>query len=213
MQEDIDQILIPRQAIAKRIDQLAKVIANDLQFTPAPGSDLGNEPRASASGASSPAPATPEITIIPILTGSIIFVADLIRRLPLRLRIRLVSVSSYAGPTTSSRGARLQQDLTNLPPSLAGSFVLLIDDILDSGQTLTLASQLIGARQPAQLRTCVLLRKNRPQAMAFPVDYVCFDIPDQFVVGYGLDYNGYYRNLPDIVTLKPALLQASAEHA
>jgi hypoxanthine phosphoribosyltransferase len=147
-----------------------------------------------------------EVTLVPILTGSIIFVADLIRCLPLRMKVRLMSIQSYPGKATTSRGAQVQDELTHLPASLAGAHVLLIDDILDSGRTLTLASELLRARQPRSLRTCVLLRKRRPTALAFPVDYVCFDVPDEFVVGYGLDYNGYYRNLPDIVTLRAEVL-------
>jgi len=153
------------------------------------------------------------VTIVPILTGSFIFVADLIRQLPLRLRIRLISVSAYPGAATSSRGVVVQHELTNLPNQLHGAHVLLIDDILDSGRTLHAAAQAIRQRQPASLRTCVLLRKQRPQAMAFPVDYVCFDIPDEFVAGYGLDFNDYYRNLADIVTLKPHVLRREVAHA
>jgi hypoxanthine phosphoribosyltransferase len=143
---------------------------------------------------------------VPILTGSIIFVADLIRCLPVRMKIRLLSMQSYPGAATASRGAKVQSELTHLPASLAGAHVLLIDDILDSGRTLTLAGELLRARGPRTLRTCVLLRKQRPAALAFPVDYVCFDVPDEFVVGYGLDYNDYYRNLPDIVTLRSEVL-------
>ncbi len=150
----------------------------------------------------------PALTIVPILTGSIVFLADLIRYLPLYMRIRLLSISSYPGRATTSRGAMVREELSTLPASLAGSHVLLIDDILDSGHTLTLARDLLAQRHPASLRTCVLLRKRRPEAMACPVDYVCFDIPDAFVVGYGLDFNDYYRNLPDIVTLRPEVTDA-----
>jgi len=148
-----------------------------------------------------------EITLVPILTGSLIFVADLIRHMPLRMRIQLVSISSYRGSTTLPRAAQIERGLTDLPESLAGRHVVLVDDILDSGQTLGLAREMLLQRDPASVRTCVLLRKRRPEALACPVDYVCFDIPDTFVVGYGLDYNGYYRNLPDIVTLKPHVLR------
>jgi len=97
----------------------------------------------------------------------------------------------------------VRRELTNLPATLEGRHVLLIDDILDSGQTLCMAVDLLRSRQPASLRTCVLLRKDRPEARQTAVDYVAFEVPDTFVVGYGLDYNDYYRNLPDIVTLRP----------
>ena len=139
---------------------------------------------------------------MPILTGSIIFLADLIRRLPLPMQIRVMSVTSYPGTATSSKGASIEAALTKLPEDLSSNHVLIVDDILDSGNTLRLVKQTIEQRNPISLRTCVLLRKKIPSAMSFDVDYVAFDIPDEFVVGYGLDFNDYYRNLPDIVTLK-----------
>ena len=192
MQADIERVLIDRETIAKRIDAVAARIAADLAAEQAVGDDAL------------------EITIVPILTGSIIFLADLIRRLPVRMQIHLLSISSYPGRATTTRGATVREALTSLPESLAGAHVLVVDDILDSGNTLRLVTDLLAQRRPATLRTCVLLRKDRPAARAFEVEYVCFDIPDAFVVGFGLDYNDYYRNLPDIVTLRPAVL---SEHA
>jgi hypoxanthine phosphoribosyltransferase len=195
MQGDIDQVLIPREEIAQRVRRVAEQITADL---------VGPDP---AGDGAFGGPERVQITLIPILTGSFMFVADLIRHLPLYMRINLVSVSSYPGASTASRGARLNEALTSLPESLAGQHVLVIDDILDSGSTLRLVNELLARRRPASLRTCVLLRKRRPQAMAVPVQYVCFDIPDAFVVGYGLDFDGYYRNLPDIVTLRPHVIE------
>lgn len=183
MQKDIERILIDRHTIANRVREMAEQITSDFQR------EADN-------------PGEPEITIVPILTGSFMFVADLIRDLPLRMQIRLISVSSYPGTATTSKPAKIGSDLDDLPASLAGSHVLLVDDILDSGQTLKLVSELLSQKNPASLKSCVLLRKQRPQAMQQPVDYVAFDIPDEFVVGYGLDYDDYYRNLPDIVVLK-----------
>jgi len=188
MQGDIERVLIDRHAIAKRVEELARQITHD--FTTATGGGDTNE-----------------ITLVPILTGSIIFLADLIRHLPLRMQIRVISVSSYPGASTTSKGAIMQQQLSNLPENLSGMHLLVIDDILDSGQTLKLVTGVLQKKQPATMKTCVLLRKQRPEAMAYPVDYVCFDIPDQFVVGYGLDYNDYYRNLPEVVTLRPEVIK------
>ncbi|NJL31948.1 MAG: hypoxanthine phosphoribosyltransferase [Phycisphaerales bacterium] len=188
MQADIERILLDRDTLARRVHDMARQITADL-VGPA-GHENFRE----------------ELTLIPILTGSIIFVADLIRHLPLRMRIRLISVTSYPGSATTSQGAALEQSLCSIPSDLTGAHVLVLDDILDSGQTLRLVCDQLRNRHPASLRTCVLLRKDRPQARAFPVDYVGFDIPDDFVVGYGLDFDGYYRNLPDIVTLRPHLL-------
>lgn len=187
MREDIARVLFDRSTIARRIEALAKEIIRDFHLPP-PGSSH---------------PELAEITLVPILTGSVIFLSDLIRLLPNRMKIRLISVSSYPGSSTVSKGAHLRQDLTTLPDSLEGAHVLVIDDILDSGNTLRLVTGLLREKKPATLKTCVFLRKQRPEAMAFPVDYVAFDVPDEFVVGYGLDYNDYYRNLPEVVTLRP----------
>lgn len=207
MQADIDRILIDRQAIADRVRTLADKITRDHC------GHWPNDPKAAeaeASGMSGRVPAqVPDITLVPILTGSFIFVADLIRHLPVMVKIGLLSISSYAGTATTSRGTTMRDELTHLPASLEGKHVLLVDDILDSGRTLALATEILAERKPASLRTCVLLRKRRPEAMAFHADYVAFDIPDEFVVGYGLDFDDYYRNLPDIVTLKPEVVEAA----
>lgn len=194
MQKDIDQVLIDRQRIAERVRAVAAELVEDLAHD-------------------SPSEDELDLTIIPVLTGSLIFLADLIRQLPLRMRIHLVSISSYPGVSTSSKGTTIREGLTDLPESLRGHHVLVVDDILDSGKTLTLVRDLLEEYEPASLRTCVLLRKQRESAMAFPVDYVCFDIPDQFIVGYGLDFNDYYRNLPDIVTLRPEVIARAKESA
>jgi hypoxanthine phosphoribosyltransferase len=197
MQRDIERVLIDRHAIARRLDELAAQLSRDYA-DPAraslPGGD--GEPL--------------ELTLVPILTGSIIFVSDLIRRLPHRMKIRLISVSSYPGATTVAKGIRLREELTTLTGSLDGAHVLVVDDVLDSGGTLRLVTDLLREKRPASLRSCVLLRKDRPEARAFPVDYVCFEIPDEFVVGYGLDYNDYYRNLPDVVTLRREVIAAAS---
>lgn len=187
MNGDIERVIIDRHAIAQRVKELASTIAGD----------LGSQDQPLPKG----------LTLVPILSGSFIFVADLIRHLPLLMRIRMLSIVSYPGPRTTSRGARMQSELTHLPHTLQNTHVLLIDDILDTSNTLRLAVDAIQHRQPAALRTCVLLRKQRSSALQFPVDYVAFDVPDKFVVGYGLDFNGYYRNLPDIVTLKAEVLE------
>jgi len=185
--KDIDKILITRDRIDARVKELGKQIVADLEEE----TSCGENQHAC------------EIVLVPILTGSIIFLADLIRAMPLKMRIRVISVSSYSGKTTKSRGAQLAGEI---PPDVRGSHVLVVDDILDSGKTIRLVRKLIEAREPASLRTCVLLRKQIPEAMETPCDYVGFDIPNEFVVGAGLDYNGYYRNLPDICTLKPEAL-------
>jgi len=191
MHEHVESVLISRQDIAERVAATAHQITDDLS-RPVAG---GGADRTDAAA----------LTIIPILTGSIIFVADLIREMPLPMQIHLVSVTSYPERSTLSRGAQLRRDLTQLPASLDGADVLIIDDILDTGRTLALVRELVAERNPRSLRTCVLLRKQLPGIDRVPVDYVCFDIPDAFVVGYGLDFNNCYRNLPDVVTLRPEI--------
>jgi hypoxanthine phosphoribosyltransferase len=184
MRGDIDRILIPRERIAARVRELAGHITAD--FMAADGS--------------------PEITIVPILTGAMIFCADLIREIPITLRIGLITVSSYPGRTVSSQGAQV---IARQLEDVRGRNVLLLDDILDTGNTLRLVAPLLKEMGAAAVRTCVLLRKDRPSARSFAADYVGFEIPDEFVVGYGLDFNNNYRNLPEIVTLKPHVLEAA----
>lgn len=179
MDRDIDRILIPQKRIAARVRELAGDIIAD--HTP---------PRM---------PGEPEITIVPILTGAMIFCCDLIRRIPLAMKIGLMTVSSYPGASLRTQGSQvLGQQLGDV----RDRHVLIVDDILDSGGTIRAVVPMVQSLGAASVKTCVLLRKDRPAAKETPVDYVGFEIPDEFVVGYGLDYNNYYRNLPDIVTLK-----------
>ena len=151
-----------------------------------------------------------KVVLVSVLTGSIVFVADLIRQLPLKLSLGLVAVSSYPGTSMESKGAMMRSEL---PRDLAGKHVLVVDDILDSGQTLDVLGKLIWEQKPASLRMCVLLRKPGKAKVAVKVQYVGFDIPDEFVVGYGLDYDGFYRNYPEIATLRPEIATLRAEGA
>jgi len=188
MYADIQHVLIDRRRIARRVRELAREITADLC---PPGCRQPDEDL--------------ELTLVPILTGSIIFLADLVRQLPVRMKLRLISVNSYPGPATRSQGVRLQRALSNLPASLAGQQVLVVDDILDSGHTLQAVTRLLQRRGPKWVRTCVLLDKKLP-GRKVAADYAGFAIPNKFVVGYGLDFDDHYRNLPDIVTLKPRVI-------
>ncbi len=180
MQHDLERVLISQGQIAKRLDELADEIADSC---PEPDSEL---------------------LIVCVLSGAIVFVADLIRRLPIKMRIGLVTVSSYSGKTTESRGASLTQPLH---VDAAGRHVLIVDDILDTGRTLRLVQSELAAQRPVSLRTCVLLRKLGVERDGVEADLVGFDIENVFVVGYGLDYDGHYRNLPEIAVLKPHLYE------
>ena len=140
-----------------------------------------------------------ELTVVAVLTGSLIFLADLVRHLPVRMRLDVASVCSYPG-----KAVRAQEAEFRLAPTidLEGKDVQIVDDILDSGRTLGLLKQRLEAMGAADVRSCVLLRKRRPDVPGRPeADFVGFDIDDEFVVGYGLDYDHLYRNLPDLCVL------------
>jgi hypoxanthine phosphoribosyltransferase len=188
MHSDIDRILIGKDQIARRVAELAAEITADH---------------------SPPVVETDEVTIVPILTGAMIFCADLIRQIPIAMKIGLITVSSYPGKSVTSQGPQLAE---NRIGDLRGRHVVVVDDILDSGQTLALVVPMLKKSGAASVKTCVLLKKDRQGArdgksdVDVQADYVGFQIPNEFVVGYGLDYNDYYRNVPDIVTLKMHVL-------
>lgn len=188
MHRDVARVLIPQEQIARRVRELARQITIDFQSDPTAAGDPPGE-----------------ITIVPVLTGAMIFCADLIRHIPIAIRIGLLAVSSYPGRSVRSQGSQiLGQQLGDL----TGRHVLLVDDILDSGETVRMVKSLLQEAGAYAVRSCVLLRKDRPAARDVHVDYVGFEIPDEFVVGYGLDFDNYYRNLPDIVTLKAEATRA-----
>ena len=179
IEDDIARILFTREQIEDRVRSLAAEIAAVYN-----GRERG-------------------LTLVPILSGSIIFLADLIRELPLRMKIALVQVSAYPGQTTTALEPRVVVDLCG---DVAGRHVLVVDDIFDTGRTLRKVHALIAARQPASLRTVVLLRKPSKAPPDVKVDFVGFDIDDLFVVGYGLDYDNHYRNFPHIGVLRAELM-------
>ncbi len=143
-----------------------------------------------------------EITVVAIINGAILFTADLLREIPNPIRLDCVRVSSYREGTKSRGKPKL---LHSLALDLGGRHVLLIDDILDTAKTLTFVVDLIKTMRPASVRTCVLLDKRGRREVDFEADFVGFQIPDKFVVGYGLDFAERYRNLPCIGVLKPSL--------
>ncbi len=174
--EDVERVVVPSAAIAARVHALAQSIGEDYSH------------------------ADDRLTVVPVMTGSLLFAADLVRALPQpRMRLQLATVASYGGTATASRGSSI---VGSLPKHLEDHHVLIVDDILDSGGTLRLLRAEFEARGARSVRACVLLRKRLPAAMATPVEYVGFDIDDEFVVGYGLDYDDLYRNLPYVGTLR-----------
>ena len=144
------------------------------------------------------------LTIVGILTGSVILLADLIRKLKMPLRVGVVQTSSYEG--TERGKLTINSDMML---DITGQDVLLIDDIFDTGNTLQEVTQLISEHQPSSLRSAVLLLKTGCQQVDWRPDFIAFDIPDKFVVGYGLDYNDIYRNLPYLAVLEPADIETT----
>ncbi len=179
MLDDIERTLFHEQTILSRLDELGSQITRDYG-----GRDL---------------------TVIAVLNGSILFVADLMRRIQLPLRLECISVSSYHGGTESSGTVTFDQ---NSLPDVAGRHVLVLDDILDTGRTLHAISRRLTEEAGAlSVRICVLLRKDKVRAVEQEANYVGFEIGDEFVVGYGLDFMEQYRNLPFIGVLKARAIE------
>lgn len=167
------KVLITPEQIRQRNQELAAQIASDYQGEP--------------------------ITLLGVLTGCLMFVADLVRELPLRTRIAFIQASSYRGATTTAGKLEVQ----SWPlPDVRGQHVLLVDDILDTGNTLGQVVERVRTLQPRSLKVAVLLRKRGRQVVPCEPDYCGFEIPDVFVIGYGLDYNDDYRHLPYVGVLE-----------
>ncbi|MFQ3225199.1 MAG: hypoxanthine phosphoribosyltransferase [Lentimonas sp.] len=140
-----------------------------------------------------------EIAVIAIINGAVIFVADIIRQLDIPLRLDCIRVSSYRDSTSPEQAPEI---IDRIRLNIEGSDVLLMDDILDTGNTLSEVSKVLQSMNPASLKTCVLLDKKVRRSVDFEADFVGFEIPDEFVVGYGLDFAERYRQLPCIGVLK-----------
>ena len=146
------------------------------------------------------------LTLVSVLKGSLPFMADLMRQISLPLRIDLMEVSSYGGTATELSG--LVRIIKDLSASIADEDVLLVEDIIDTGLTLNYLVRYLRGKSPASLKICTLLDKPARRLVDIPVDYVGFEIPDQFVVGYGLDYSERYRNLRFVGVLRPEVYSA-----
>lgn len=176
---DISKVLVTKEAIEKRLNELGELIT--AHYT-----ERGIE----------------ELTLICVTNGAIIFGADLLRRINLYTRLDCVRVSSYQNedaPVTEP------QIIDQIRLDIAGQDVLVIDDILDTGNTLQKLVNILSTQEPAELRTCVLLEKIGRKQITYSPDYYGFRIPNEFVVGYGLDFAERYRNLPYIGILRPEL--------
>ncbi len=141
------------------------------------------------------------LQLVGVLKGSFIFLADLARCVTIPHAVDFIALSSYGNATQSTGEVRLIMDLRH---SIAGKHILVVEDIVDTGHTLAYLRKILGARQPASLQTCALVHKPSRREVDVPLDYVGFDIPDKWVVGYGLDYADQYRTLPYIGYVEPA---------
>jgi len=142
-----------------------------------------------------------QLTIVGVLTGSVVLMADLIRMIDLPMRVGVLQASSYRGATTTRGELVINSELLL---DISGRDVLLVDDIFDTGHTLVRTMDKMRELGPTSIKSAVLLRKNGRQEIEYTPDFVGFDIPDEFVVGYGLDYEDMYRNLPFLAALEPA---------
>lgn len=174
LEKDIQEVLFSQQQLEERVDQIAQEITRDY--------------------------AGKEIVLISLLRGSFVFMADLCRRIDLPCTIDFMSVSSYGSGTSSTGQVQITKDLSG---DISGKHILVVEDILDSGNTLSYLLKLLEQRKPASIRLCTLLDKPERRVKPVDVHYSGFTIPDAFVVGYGLDYAEHYRNLPYIGILKP----------
>ena len=139
------------------------------------------------------------LLLVGVLRGAVVVMSDLMRNIDLPCELDFMDISSYGTGTSSSGVVRILKDLEE---DITGRHVLVVEDIVDTGLTLSYLMRSLGARKPASLEICALLTKPSRRKVDLDVKYLGFEVPDEFVVGYGLDYNNYYRNPPDIVTLK-----------
>ncbi len=174
MKDDILKVLLSEKEIQAKVAELGRQITEDYQDK--------------------------KLLMVSVLKGSVIFMADLMRAINCHARIDFMSVSSYGNSTKSSGVVKIIKDLDM---NLEGYDLLLVEDILDSGKTLYYLREILKERNPASIRIATLLNKPERRTADIVPDYSCFEVPDEFVVGYGLDYAEKYRNLPYIGVLKP----------
>lgn len=177
MDQDIDHILVSGEQLKAKVTELGAQISRDYQ-----GKDL---------------------LLVSILKGSVVFMADLMRAITIPCGIDFMVVSSYGGANTESTG--LVKIVKDLDADLSGKDVLIVEDILDTGITLSHLLPMLQLRRPNSVRLCTILSKPSRRKAQIEPDYLGFEVPDEFVVGYGLDYNELYRNLPYVGVLKPEI--------
>lgn len=179
MIDDIERVLISKEDLTNKVKEIGEKITSDYQ-----GKD--------------------NILLVGVLKGAFIFMADLARYIDLPLQVDFMAVSSYGASTESSGVVRILKDLDQ---DIEGKNLIIVEDIIDSGLTLSYMYKYLKSRDPESVRICSLLDKPSRRKVDLKVDYLGFQIPDEFVVGYGLDYDEKYRNLPYISVLKPEVYE------
>lgn len=176
MHQDVERVLYTEEELKRRVGELAAQITRDYEGK--------------------------EVVLASVLRGSYIFMADLTRAIDLPVTVDFMVVSSYGAGTTSSGQVEIKKDLSD---SIEGKHLIIVEDILDSGNTLYYLMDVLRVRKPASIKICTLMDKPERRAKPITADYSGFTIPDAFVVGYGLDYDEKYRNLPYVGILKPSV--------
>jgi hypoxanthine phosphoribosyltransferase len=174
MMPDVKEVLIPSSEIQDKVRELGERVTDDYR---------GEKP-----------------LLVGVLRGAVVVMGDLMRNIDLQCEIDFMDISSYGTGTSSSGVVRILKDLEE---DITGRHVIIVEDIIDTGLTLSYLLRSLLARKPASLEICALLSKPSRRRVDLDVKYLGFEVPDEFVVGYGLDYAGAYRNLPDICILKP----------
>ena len=179
MERDIQEVLLTKEQIQNKIEELGKILSEEY---------AGKDP-----------------VVVGVLKGVVVFYADMIRHLNVPCQVDFMWVSSYSG-TNSSGQMEVKRDVS---VDIKGRHVLILEDIFDTGTSLNFTYNHLMAKEPASLKICTLLDKpsRRKESITLQADYVGFEVPDVFVVGYGLDYNEHYRNLPYVGVLKPEMYE------
>lgn len=178
MKEDVKEILFSEEVLRKRVKELAVQISSDYKGK--------------------------ELVVVGILKGSVVFTAELIKDIDIYCELDFMAVSSYGNSTETTGVVRILKDLDN---SIEGKHILIVEDIVDTGTTLSYLLKYLKARKAASIEIVALLNKPARRKVELPVKYIGFEVPDAFIVGYGIDYSEKYRNLPYIGILKPEIYE------
>lgn len=178
MKNDIEEVLFSEAEIKNRVSAMAQELAVDYKHK--------------------------NLTVIGVLNGGLVFLSDLIRQIPLPLKIDTIRANTYLGASTTA--AAETEIINNINVNVKDEHVLIVDDILDTGKTLSEIIRMLTEYSPLSIKVCVLLNKRARREIEIEPDYCCFEIEDKFVVGYGLDFDNRYRNLPYVALLKDSIM-------